>query len=75
MGKDTTLNWHAVNGTPIVWLTILCVILAQFAVTYSAPLQEVFATTSVAFVDVLLIVGIGVVLFVVLEFEKRLRGR
>ncbi|WP_411360948.1 cation transporting ATPase C-terminal domain-containing protein [Pseudidiomarina sp. YC-516-91] len=50
-------------------------ILAQFAVTYSAPLQEVFATTSVAFVDVLLIVGIGVVLFVVLEFEKRLRGR
>lgn len=69
------LDWHAIRGTRVVWLTIICVTAAQFAVTYMPPLQAVFSTASVPIEDGLIVVAIGMLLFFVIEIEKRLRLR
>jgi magnesium-transporting ATPase (P-type) len=71
----TSLTWKAVRGTRVVWLTVTCVVLAQFAITYLPPLQNVFATVAIPLWDGFLIVGIGVVLFAIIEAEKQLRLR
>jgi magnesium-transporting ATPase (P-type) len=69
----TSLTWDAVRGTPVVWLTVVAVTAAQFAVTYLPPLQAVFGTASVPFPDGLLIFAVGVALFALVEIEKQLR--
>lgn len=69
----TSLTWKAVRGTKTVWATVLVIMIAQFAITYWAPLQKAFATRPVAVLDGLLIVGIGAVLFAILEIEKQIR--
>lgn len=69
----TSLTWSAVRGTRVVWTTVVCIIVAQFAVTYLPPLQRIFATEAVSFLDGMIIVGIGVVLFAIIEIEKQLR--
>ena len=37
------LTWAAVRGTRVVWFCVIAVTLAQFAVTYLAPLQATAA--------------------------------
>jgi magnesium-transporting ATPase (P-type) len=69
----TSLTWQAVRGTRVVWGTVLVVVLAQFAITYVPVLQGIFATAPVPFWDGVLIVGIGVALFALLESEKQMR--
>ena len=69
----TSLTVAAVRGTPAVWICVFVVTAAQFAVTYAAPLQRVFGTQAVPLVDGLLVVGVGVVFFAVIEAEKQLR--
>ncbi|MBE0586703.1 MAG: cation-transporting P-type ATPase [Hydrogenophaga sp.] len=69
----TSLTWEAVRGTSIVWITVLAVVLAQFAITYLPVLQGIFVTASVPFWDGVLIVGVGVALFALLESEKQIR--
>ncbi len=69
----TSLTWKLVRGTKVVWATVLCVAVAQFAITYLSPLQRIFDTEAVPFVDGLLIVGVGIVLFAIIESEKQLR--
>ena len=69
----TSLNWKAVVATPVVWLTVCVVVAAQFAITYLPPLQRVFATEAVPLFEGLLILGIGVLLFAIVEIEKQLR--
>lgn len=71
----TSLTWKAVRGTKVVWLAVAVVTLAQFIITYFPPLQSVFATEAVAFLDGLLIVGIGMALFAIIEIEKQIRIR
>jgi magnesium-transporting ATPase (P-type) len=71
----TSLTWQAVRGTKVVWLTVGIVTVAQFAITYLPVLQGVFATEAVALLDGLLIVGVGVTLFAIIEIEKQLRLR
>ncbi|AEY02034.1 cation transport ATPase [Oceanimonas sp. GK1] len=73
----TSLTWQAVKGTPVVWATVILVILAQFAITYLPPLQAVFDTKPVPFTEGVLIVAVGMALFALLETEMqwRLRGR
>jgi magnesium-transporting ATPase (P-type) len=72
---DTSLTLKAVSGTPVVWLTVGIVTLAQFAITYLPPLQTIFETRAVPLREGLLIVGTGVVLLALLELEKLLRLR
>ena len=69
----TSLTWKAVRGTRMVWITVLSIIVAQFAITYLPPLQSVFATEAVPLYDGLLIVGVGIALFAIIETEKQLR--
>jgi hypothetical protein len=64
-----------VRGTRVVWLTVIIITVAQFSITYLAPLQAVFGTESVPFLDGLLIVGVGIALFGIIEIEKQLRLR
>jgi magnesium-transporting ATPase (P-type) len=71
----TSLTWKAVRGTKVVWATVIAVTAAQFAVTYLPPLQRVFATEAVPIMDGLLVVGVGVALFAIIETEKQLRLR
>lgn len=69
----TSLTWNAVRGTKVVWATVGAIVAAQFAVTYLPPLQRIIGTVPIPFVDGLLIVGVGVIFFVIIEIEKQLR--
>ncbi|WP_417820548.1 cation-transporting P-type ATPase [Terasakiella sp.] len=71
----TSLTWKAVRGTKIVWAVVLVVVVAQFAVTYLPLLQAVFSTEPIPFLDGMLIVGVGVALFAIVETEKQIRLR
>ncbi len=69
----TSLTWTAVRGTKVVWTVVIVITAAQFAVTYLPPLQTIFGTQSVPFLDGVLIVAIGVVFFAIIEIEKQIR--
>ena len=69
----SSLTWRAVRATSVVWATVIAVTAAQFAITYLPPLQAVFATEAVPLFDGMLVVGIGVLLFAIIEVEKQLR--
>jgi magnesium-transporting ATPase (P-type) len=71
----TSLTWKAVRGTKVVWLVVVIITVAQFAITYLPPLQAVFATESIPFWDGVLIIGIGASLFAIIETEKQIRLR
>jgi magnesium-transporting ATPase (P-type) len=71
----TSLTWKAVRGTRAVWAAVILVTIGQFAITYLGPLQAVFATQAIAFLDGLLIVAIGMTLFAIIEIEKQMRLR
>ena len=63
----TSLTWKAVRGTRVVWACVITVVLAQFAITYLPPLQQVFGTHAVSLLDGMLIVAVGAVFFAVIE--------
>ncbi|MFY8101619.1 MAG: HAD-IC family P-type ATPase [Allorhizobium sp.] len=69
----TSLTWRAVRGTKAVWICVISVTLAQFAVTYLPIMQSLFGTQSVPLQDGVLIVGLGVVFFALVEVEKQMR--
>jgi calcium-translocating P-type ATPase len=69
----TSLTWAAVRGTRVVWTVVLVITAVQFAATYLAPLQAVLGTMPVPLTDGVLIVGIGVAFFALIEIEKQIR--
>jgi len=69
----TSLTWAAAKGTPIVWICVIAVTVAQFAITYLPPLQGIFGTRGVPLFDGLLIIAVGVVFFILIETEKQMR--
>lgn len=71
----TSLTWKEVRGTPVIWLALIIIILSQFAVTYVPSFQKIFDTRSVAFIDGLLIIGVGIIFFGIIEIEKQIRLR
>ena len=68
-----SLTWAAAKGTRVVWICVIAITTAQFAITYLPPLQVVFGTEAVPLFDGLLIVAIGVVFFGLIETEKQMR--
>jgi calcium-translocating P-type ATPase len=70
---STSLTWAAARGTKVVWTLVITITVAQFAVTYLAPLQVVLGTAPVPVFDGLLIVGIGAAFFALIEVEKQIR--
>jgi magnesium-transporting ATPase (P-type) len=87
MQHEHNLDWHnlsiekvlssltrkSIQGTPMVWFTVIAVTLGQFLMTYAPFMQAIFGTENVPLQDGLLIVAIGVVLFAILEIEKQIR--
>ena len=71
----TSLTWKAIRGTKVVWATVIAVTVAQFSITFLPPMQALFSTVAVPFMDGIIIVGVGVVLFAIIETEKQLRLR
>lgn len=71
----TSITWQAIRGTKVVWIAVIAVTLGQLAITYLPWFQVVFETEAIALLDGLLIVGIGVMLFVIIEAEKQIRLR
>lgn len=69
----TSLTWAAARGTRVVWIVVIAITAAQFAVTYLPPLQAVLGTRPVPLADGLLIVAIGVAFFAIIEIEKQIR--
>ncbi|MCU0816782.1 MAG: HAD-IC family P-type ATPase [Cypionkella sp.] len=69
----TSLTWDAVRGTKVVWIVVIAIVTAQFAVTYLPPLQALLGTEAVPFFDGMVIVGIGIAFFAVVEVEKQIR--
>ncbi|SDK02916.1 cation-transporting P-type ATPase [Aliiruegeria lutimaris] len=69
----TSLTWSAARGTPVVWVCLLTVIAAQFAITYLPALQSIFGTDPVPLTDGMLIVSVGALVFALLETEKQMR--
>jgi calcium-translocating P-type ATPase len=70
---STSLTWAAARGTKVVWSVVVAITAAQFAVTYLSPLQSILGTRAVPLWDGVLIVGIGVAFFAVIEIEKQIR--
>lgn len=70
---STSLTWQAARGTKLVWVLVITVTVAQFAITYLPPLQVIFATEAIPFLDGLIIVGVGIVMFAIIEIEKQIR--
>ncbi|MFD1510918.1 HAD-IC family P-type ATPase [Lacimonas salitolerans] len=70
---STSLTWAAVRGTRVVWIVVVAVTAAQFAVTYLPPLQAVLGTQDVAVMDGVLIVAVGVAFLAIIEIEKQIR--
>ncbi|NHZ90781.1 HAD-IC family P-type ATPase [Massilia sp. CCM 8733] len=71
----TSLTWKALRGTRAVWITIAIVTVAQFGITYLAPMQALFGTRAIGVADGVLIVGVGIALFAIVEIEKQIRLR
>ncbi|MBN9230358.1 MAG: cation-transporting P-type ATPase [Legionella sp.] len=71
----TSLTWKGVQGTKVVWMAVIVITVAQFAITYFPPLQTLFITEAIPFWDGVLIVVTGAVFFAVIEIEKQLRLR
>ncbi|WP_458527058.1 cation-transporting P-type ATPase [Onishia taeanensis] len=69
----SVLSWRSVRGTKIVWATIAGVVVAQGMMTYLPPFQAMFSTEAVPLGDGMVILGIGMLLFAVIETEKQLR--
>jgi magnesium-transporting ATPase (P-type) len=69
------LTWQALRGTKVVWMAVSAVVVGQFAITYLPPLQGIFATESIPFLDGMLIIAMGIALFVIIEIEKQIRLR
>ncbi len=68
-----SFTWQAVRGTPVIWISVISVTAAQFAMTYVPLLNTVFGTRPVPLLDGLLIVGLGAVFLALIETEKQMR--
>lgn len=56
-------------------MAVIVITVAQFAITYSPPLQTIFVTENISFWDGVLIVAVGAIFFAMIEIEKQLRLR
>jgi magnesium-transporting ATPase (P-type) len=69
----TSLTCKAVRGTRAIWICVVAVTAAQFAVTYLPPMQGLFGTVAVPLFDGFLLIAVGIAFFAIIEAEKQLR--
>lgn len=68
--RSTSLTLTGAKGTKPVLVALAIVTAAQFAFTYAPPMQVLFRTESVALLDGIVVVLIGVAMMLILEAEK-----
>ena len=71
--RMASLTWRGALGTPAVLIGVGSVAALQLGFTYLPFMQVIFQTRPVDLVDVLVIIGSGVTLFIIMEIEKRMR--
>ena len=71
--RSASLTWHGILGTPAVLIGVGGVIVLQLGLTYLPLMHRLFETRPVALADGLVIIGVGVALFAILEIEKLLQ--
>jgi magnesium-transporting ATPase (P-type) len=69
----TSLTLAAVRGTKVIWTVVVAVTVAQCAVTYLPFAQAILGTEPVSVADGILIIGIGLAFFAIIEIEKQIR--
>ncbi|ODM43097.1 cation-transporting P-type ATPase [Cereibacter johrii] len=69
----TSLTWAAVRGTKVVWIVVIAITSAQFAVTYVPFLQRILGTEAVPVADGLIVVAVGAIFLAIVEIEKQIR--
>lgn len=70
---STSLTWTMVRGTRAIWTCLALVVGAQLVATYLPLAQPILGTQAIPLGEGLLIVGIGVVFFAIIEVEKQIR--
>lgn len=70
---ESSLRWEVLAGTKAIWLTVIMTIMAQLAVTYIPFLQAMFTTEAISGLDWLIMISAGIVFFIIIEIEKRVR--
>ncbi|KKO45599.1 carbonate dehydratase [Arsukibacterium ikkense] len=73
--QGPSLSWQGIRGTQPVLIAVAIVFGLQLLFTYLPLLQQLFSTEALRFSHGLICVGIGVVVFIVLELEKWLSRR
>ena len=68
-----SITWQGVLGTAAVLVGVVGIIALQLSFTYIQVMQRLFQTRSIALLDGVIIVGVGIALLVILELEKRMR--
>ena len=66
----SSVSWQGMLGTPPVLIGVGGIVILQVAFTYLPIMQVLFKTTSIQPDDGLVIIGVGIVLFTILEAEK-----
>jgi magnesium-transporting ATPase (P-type) len=69
----SALRWESLTGNPMVWWVSAALALAQAALVYAAPMQDIFGTRALDATAWGHIVLFGVGTFVVVEVEKAWR--
>ncbi|MBT8122309.1 MAG: cation-transporting P-type ATPase [Gammaproteobacteria bacterium] len=72
---DPVLNRAGLTGNRWVWITIVLVILLQLVFSYTEPFHLMFHTRDLPPIAWVPVVGAGVLLFVLVEIEKRVLRR
>ena len=66
----STLTLDGVRGTPAVWIAVGVVVVLQAAFTYLPPMQLLFDTVALSPLQLAQCAAAGVLVLVVLEFDK-----
>jgi magnesium-transporting ATPase (P-type) len=74
LAPTDALNWRAIWSTPVIRGGIGAVMLCQLAFIYLPPFQKMFATKPLGALEWATAVGLGALVFVLVEAEKRLRA-
>ncbi len=69
----SSLKWDTLRATRAVWITLAVALAAQGVMTYVPVMQTAFGTRPLAALDLAVILGLGVVFFVLIESERQIR--
>jgi magnesium-transporting ATPase (P-type) len=67
----TSLTWQGVMGTRAVLIGVAAVTAAQFAFTYAPFMNRTFGSEPLSLAEGLIVIGVGVLLLMIIEMEKR----